>query len=450
MQLRSYQQAAITEIRQAFTQHRRVLYQLPTGGGKTVIFCEIARQAVQKGKRVLIIVHRQELLRQTISKVSAACIPWGAIAPGYPMQLDWPLQIAMVQTAARRDIGNYDLIICDEAHHAVAGSWYSIIENQPQAYILGVSATPCRMDGKGLGEAFDVLLEGVKMRELIESGFLCAPKVYAASVADVTGVRKLGGDFNRGDLEAAIDKPKITGDAVAEYRKLADGKPAIVFCVSVAHAERVADMFRAEGYKAVAVDGGLDDEERKRRINGLADGSVQVLTSCDIVSEGTDIPAVECAILLRPTQSEALYLQQVGRALRPVPGKQYAVILDHAGNVFRHGMPTAAREWTLEGRTKQAKQAAVEAVRQCKLCYAVHQAAFCPECGAKAPEKPRKVKQVAGQLVPIEDVERAKREAKVEVWGAKSLEELKAIAFRRGYKPGWAWHRWQMYNKGRV
>lgn len=445
MQLRNYQLTAITDIRQAFKQHRRVLFQLPTGSGKTVIFCEIARQAVQKGKRVLIIVHRQELLRQTISKVSAACIPWGAIAPGYSMQLDWPLQIAMVQTAARRDIGNYDLIICDEAHHAVAGSWYSIIKNQPQAYILGVSATPCRMDGKGLGEAFDVLLEGVKMRELIDAGFLCAPKVYAASVADVTGVRKLGGDFNRGDLEAAIDKPKITGDAVAEYRKLADGKPAIVFCVSVAHAERVADMFRAEGYRAEAVDGGLDDEERKRRINGLADGSVQVLTSCDIVSEGTDIPAVECAILLRPTQSEALYLQQVGRALRPVPGKQWAVILDHAGNVFRHGMPTASREWTLEGRTKQAKQAAVEAVRQCKQCYAVHQAAFCPECGAKAPEKPRKVKQVAGQLVPIEDVERAKREAKVEVWGAKSLEELKAIAFKRGYKPGWAWHRWQMY-----
>ncbi|CAB4141932.1 SSL2 DNA or RNA helicases of superfamily II [uncultured Caudovirales phage] len=450
MQLRDYQQAAITDIRQAFTQHRRVLYQLPTGSGKTVIFCEIARQAVAKGKRVLVIVHRQELLRQTIAKVSAACIPWGAIAPGYSMQLDWPLQIAMVQTAARRDIGQYDLIICDEAHHAVAGSWHAIIETQPQAYILGVSATPCRMDGKGLSDAFDVLLEGVTMRELIEAGYLCAPKVYAASVADVSGVRKLGGDYNRGELDAAMDKPKITGDAVAEYRKLADGKPAIVFCVSVQHAERVADMFRAEGYRAEAVDGSLPDDERKRRINGLADGSVQVLTSCDIVSEGTDIPAVECAILLRPTQSEALYLQQVGRALRPVPGKQHAVILDHAGNVFRHGMPTAAREWTLDGRPKQAKQQAVEAVRQCKQCYAVHQAAFCPECGAKAPEKPRKVKQVAGQLVPIEDVERAKREAKVEVWGAKSLEELKAIAFRRGYKPGWAWHRWQMYNKSRA
>ena len=447
MQLRDYQQTAITDIRQAFTQHRRVLYQLPTGAGKTIIFCEIARQAVSKGKRVLVIVHRQELLRQTIAKVSAACIPWGAIAPGYSMQLDWPLQIAMVQTAARRDIGSYDLIICDEAHHAVAGSWHAIIETQPKAYILGVSATPCRLDGKGLSEAFDVLLEGVTMRELIEAGYLCAPKVYAASVADVSGVRKLGGDYNRGELDAAMDKPKITGDAVAEYRKLADGKPAIVFCVSVQHAERVADMFRAEGYRAEAVDGSLPDDERKRRINGLADGSVQVLTSCDIVSEGTDIPAVECAILLRPTQSEALYLQQVGRALRPVPGKQWAVILDHAGNVFRHGMPTAAREWTLDGRPKQAKQQAVEAVRQCKQCYAVHQAAFCPECGAKAPEKPRKVKQVAGQLVPIEDVERAKREAKVEVWGAKSLEELKAIAFRRGYKPGWAWHRWQMYQQ---
>jgi len=447
MNLRPYQAQAIDDIRAAFKSHKRVLYQLPTGGGKTVIFCHITREAVRKGKSVLILVHRQELLRQTTAKLSQWGVPWETIEAGKPTLNEWPVSVAMVQTAARRELTKYDLIICDEAHHAVAGSWAGIIEKQPQAYLLGVTATPCRMDGKGLGDAFEVLLEGVKMRKLITDGFLCEPKIYAASVADLTGVRSVGGDYNRGDLETALMKSRITGDAVREYQQHADGLPAIVFCVSVQHAQTTAQAFINAGYRSAAVDGSMDDIQRKRLINGLTDGSIQVLTSCDIVSEGTDIPAVAAAILLRPTKSEALYLQQVGRALRPMDGKQHAIILDHAGNVFRHGMPTAARDWTLEGRDKQARQKTAEAVRQCKMCYAVHQAAVCPECGAPAPLKPRQLKKIAGQLVPVEDVERVKREAKVEVWGAKSLEELKAIAFRRGYKPGWAYHRWQLYTR---
>lgn len=447
MNLRPYQAQAVNDIREAFKSHRRVLFQLPTGGGKTVIFCHITREAVRKGKRVLILVHRQELLRQTISKLSQWGVPYETIEAGKPTANQWPVSVAMVQTAARRELEQFDLIICDEAHHAVAGSWASIIDKQPQAYLLGVSATPCRMDGKGLGEAFDVLLEGVKMKQLIADGFLCEPKIYAASVADLTGVRSVGGDYNRVDLETALMKSRITGDAVREYKQHADGLPAIVFCVSVQHAQRTAQAFTEAGYNSAAVDGNMDDSERKRLINGLTTGEVQVLTSCDIVSEGTDIPSVAAAILLRPTKSEALYLQQIGRALRPMDGKQHAIILDHAGNVFRHGMPTAEREWTLQGRDKISRQKTADAVRQCKLCYSVHQAAVCPECGSPAPLKPRQLKKIAGQLVPVEDVERVKREAKVEVWGARSLEELKAIAFRRGYKPGWAYHRWQMYNK---
>jgi superfamily II DNA or RNA helicase len=233
MNLRPYQAQAVDEIRAAFKSHKRVLYQLPTGGGKTVIFCHITREAVRKGKRVLILVHRQELLRQTTAKLSQWGVPWETIEAGKESRNEWPVSVAMVQTAARRELIAYDLIICDEAHHAVAGSWAGIIEKQPQAYLLGVSATPCRMDGKGLKEAFDVLLEGVTMRELITDGYLCAPKIYAASVADLTGVRSVGGDYNRGDLEEALLKSKVTGDAVAEYRKHADGMPAIVFCVSV-------------------------------------------------------------------------------------------------------------------------------------------------------------------------------------------------------------------------
>lgn len=450
MKLRPYQTDAVNKIREAFRTNRRVLFQLPTGGGKTIIFCHITRESVRKNKTVLILVHRQELLRQTAAKLAQWGVPYSTIESGKPTSNDWPVHIAMVQTAARRELPKYDLIICDEAHHAVAGSWANIIEQQPQAYLLGVSATPCRMDGKGLKHAFDVLIEGVTMRQLINDAHLCEPKIYASSIADLTGVRSVAGDYNRADLEAALLKSRITGDAVSEYRQYADGLPAICFCVSVAHAQATAQAFSAAGYRAAVVDGNMDDVKRKELINGLTTGEVQVLTSCDIVSEGTDIPSVAAAILLRPTKSEALYLQQVGRALRPMDGKPYAIILDHAGNVFRHGMPTAQREWTLEGRDKISRQKTAEAVRQCKMCYSVHQAAVCPECGAPAPLKPRQLKKIAGQLVPIEDVERVKKEAKVEVWGARSLEELKAIAFRRGYKPGWAYMRWELHKKATV
>ena len=447
MNLRPYQQQAVNDIREAFKTHRRVLYQLPTGAGKTVIFTYITREAARKSKSVLILVHRQELMNQTCSKLAQAGVPFERIESGKKNTDYWPVDVAMVQTASRRELRKYDLIICDEAHHAVSGSWHTIINNQPQAFVLGVTATPCRLDGRGLFEAFDKLLEGVKLTTLINDGYLCAPKIYASKLIDLTGVKTMAGDYSKSELETAVNKSQITGDAVTEYRNYADGLPTIVFCVSVKHAEQVAESLRDAGYRAESVDGSLPDPERKRRINGLSDGSVQVLTSCDIVSEGTDIPAVACAIMLRPTKSESLYLQQVGRALRIMEGKQHAIILDHAGNVFRHGMPTAARQWTLEGRTKKQREAAAELVRQCKMCYAVHQAAVCPECGSPAPAKPRKLKQVAGQLVAVEDVERVKREAKIEVWGARSLEELKAIAFRRGYKPGWAYMRWQLHQK---
>jgi superfamily II DNA or RNA helicase len=340
-------------------------------------------------------------------------------------------------------------ILVHNCHHATASTWRKILEAWPTALVLGVTATPIRGDGTGLGQSagglFDDLIVGPQVPELIAKGFLVKPIVYApAERLDLTGVRIVRGDYDNKELAARVDKPKITGDAVDHYRRLCPGAPAVVFCVSIAHAEHVANEFRAAGYRAYAVDGSMDDDERKRVLSGLGNGSVQVVCSCDLISEGTDIPAIACAILLRPTQSMGLYIQQVGRALRTLDGKSSAFILDHVGNVLTHGMPDELREWSLDGDTKRRKKKKdaepTMRVKQCEQCFAVHAPSpKCPHCGFVYVTDSRKLDQKAGELKQItpEQAAMLRRQQRKEVAKARSVEELEKIAAARGYKPGW-------------
>jgi superfamily II DNA or RNA helicase len=452
LKLRDYQQDAVNKIRQSYIQGAHApLLVLPTGGGKTVVFSYIAATTASRGKRVLILVHRVELLRQTSAALTKAGVHHGLVNPKYTADLFAPVQVASVQTLVRRlhHIKPPDLIVIDEAHHALAGTWKKIIDAYPQARILGVTATPCRGDGGGLGKisggVFDDLVEGPQVGELIERGFLVKPIIYApAERIDLSSVKVKMGDYDNQQLAQVMDKPKITGDAVAHYRKLCPGVPAVVFCVSVAHAQHVAEEFRSAGYRAYHADGSLEDDIRKRILNGLGNGTVDVVTSCDLISEGTDIPAIGCAILLRPTQSLGLYLQQVGRALRTVEGKEHAIILDHVGNVLTHGLPDEPREWTLEGdkKRKKSKKDDEPAVRikQCEKCYAIHEPApTCPVCGFVYVVKANSPQQVEGELQQI-SAGMVRRAKVVEQAKAQTLEELEAIAKARGYKSGWALH----------
>ena len=456
LKLRDYQTDAVQNIRLSYLEGRRSpLLVLPTGGGKTVVFSYIAATTAARGKRALILVHRVELLRQTSAALDKSGVRHGLINPKYTPDPLAPVQVASVQTLIKRlhKFQVPDLIVVDEAHHATAGTWKKILDHYPTARVLGVTATPCRGDGTGLGKdaggVFDDLVIGPQVPELIAKGFLVRPIVYApATKLDLTGLRTTRGDYDKEELAKLMDKPTITGDAVAHYRRICPGYPAVVFCVSIAHAEHVASEFRAAGYRAYSVDGGMEDDQRKRILNGLGNGSVDVVTSCDLISEGTDIPAIGCAILLRPTQSLGLYLQQVGRALRVVEGKEHAIILDHVGNVLTHGMPEEEREWTLEGeqRRKRSKKDEEKPVRvnQCEKCYAVHAPApACPICGHVYIPKTTTPKQVDGELRQVTADAAAsmmKRQKVVEVAKAQTLEELEAIAKARGYKSGWARH----------
>jgi superfamily II DNA or RNA helicase len=367
------------------------------------------------------------------------------------------VQVASVQTLIRRidRMPAPDLIVIDEAHHANASTWRQIINTWPSARLLGVTATPFRLDGTGLGTQsggfFDKLIEGPSIRWLIDEGFLSQPVIYAPPTdLDLTGVRVKLGDYEQRELSVRMDKPKITGSAIEHYSRYCPGEPAIAFCSSVEHAEHVSQQFQDAGIASVPLTGEMADSVRKHRINALASGQIKVLTACDIISEGTDIPVVSCGILLRPTQSLVIFLQQCGRVLRPYPGKKHATILDHAGNCLRHGMVDDEREWSLNHvkesfkKKKEGQDEVAANLRLCEKCYAVMPATklVCPQCGHIHHAKGRSIKEVEGDLVMMNAAraEKIRVQARMEVGQAKSLHELTQLARQRGYNTGWAYH----------
>lgn len=447
MQLRDYQQQGVDEIRRLMRRGKRaVCRQVPTGGGKTVEFSHIATSAISLGKRVLILAHRTELILQASDELKDMGIEHGIIQAGISMRLSRQIQIASIQTIVRRldKVGTFDLIIVDEAHHSPAGSYQKIFKAFPDAKIIGFTATPRRTDGKPLNKCFDALVIGPSIQELISLGYLKAPKVFAPNIIDTTGIHTKFGDFQKDELENIVDKPTITGCAIAAYQKYGNGWPAIAFCVSIAHADHVAESFRDAGYNSEKIDGQTDHATRKRQLKDLADGRIHVLTSCDLISEGVNIPVVSVGIMLRPTQSLGLWMQQAGRCLRPAPGYPHAIILDHAGNSFRHGHPASDREWSLAGDNKSKKKKPEIQVRQCPKCYAVHpsQMRSCPECGFKyvtAPSTQADIEQREGELAEMNE-EMIRRIRRQEVGRAKSLDDLLRVEKERGYKPGWAQH----------
>ena len=373
--LRDYQTAAIDGIRSAYAAGSKApLLAMSTGGGKTVCFAHIARGAAAKGNRVLILAHREEICDQISRALRELGVVHGRISPRHDMTND-RLHVGMVQTIARRiaKLQAPDLIITDEAHHSVSPTYKKVFAAWPNAKSLGVTATPARLDGRGLGDVFDRIVEAPPMRVLIDAGWLADFTYLAPPVElDLSDVKTTAGDYDKRELAVKMDRAAVHGDCVAHYRKYLDGRPAIAFAVTVAHAEHVAEQFRAAGYRAASIDGSMDAFMRRELLASIGDGRLNVLTSCELIGEGVDVPAVAGAILLRPTQSLTVHLQQIGRCLRPKPDGSRAIILDHVGNVGRHGLPDEPRAWSLEGRPKKAK---APGTTTCSLCYRVFAAA---------------------------------------------------------------------------
>lgn len=351
IQLRPYQQQSVDEIRTAFRTNRSVLLQGATGSGKTVIFAYIASGVHRKGKRATILVHRRELVDQTSAQLAGMGIPHGVISPDYRASPMLAIQVAAIQTVSRRGLDlAADLMIADESHHAASVSWAKVLTAH-KGKLLGVTATPERLDGKGLDHIFEHMVLGPPVRELIDAGYLADYIAYShpPDTDKLARIKKLAGDYRADQLGSLMSEHVIVGDAIDHYRQYIQPRSAILFSPTVAHAELMADAFRQEGYRAAAIHGKLSRQDRKEMTSGFATGQLDVLTSCDLISEGFDIPEAGGTIHMRPTASLALHLQQIGRALRPKRDKSRAVILDHAGNLVRHQMPDWPREWRLTG-----------------------------------------------------------------------------------------------------
>lgn len=473
--LRPYQEHFVQEVRVTYrTGVRAILLVAATGSGKTVVFSYIARAAAAKGSRVLILAHRDQLIKQASHKLHDYGVEHGIIMAGFTPNKFARVQVASLQTIARRlkkgFKDHFDLIIVDEAHLSAAKSYLEVFEAFPLARILGVTGSPIRLDGKGLGKSsggtYDTMVIGITIKELIEQCFLVRPAVFApADQIDLSGVKKVGGDYEAQSLAEVMDKPKLTGDAITAYRKHCPGVPAVAWCVNVTHAEHVAAEFNAAGIPALALSGESTSEERDRALSSLSKGRIKVITFAMLLVEGVDCPAIGAIIMLRPTMSLASYLQVIGRGLRPiyadgmpldtVEQRRAAIaagqkgnrcfVLDHAGLTFRHGFADEVREWSLEGLPKKKGKKKDDEqslkLKQCEKCFCVHEPApVCPSCGHVYEIKQRGPEQVDGELAEItpEMAEAMKQRRQVEVKKAKTLEQLEAIAQQRGYSPNWA------------
>ena len=470
--LRPYQQKVAEEIWSALDQSGlNTLAVMVTGAGKTKLFAKMTELWSASGYETWIFVHRKELLLQASAALTQLGVPHGLVAPGRPMTRDL-VQVASIDTVLARikEIGSrlarVRRIVIDECHHIVSAKYRRVLAEMRDALMLGVTATPFRLDGAGLGDFFKKIVSGPAMRWMIANGYLTPYVIFNPSAKiDLSKVRKRAGDYVTGDLVAAVDRQEINEAAVAAYLKWLDGKPTIVFCASVEHAEHVAEQFKAAGYRAASLDGGMGDKERSDAIKGLGNGRIQVLTSCDIISEGTDIPIVTGAIMLRPTQSTALYLQQIGRVLRPAPGKTRAVVIDFVDNRKTHGMPDEERRWSLQGGVKGMEKAvaATSCCRYCRAAY-VQGPTHCPECNrscvrvakptlVKAADAPKPGQVVAlpqnygrdnppsaSGLAAFTDVEIAAMAFKALLKIARTKGELERVARIRNYSPKWVDH----------
>lgn len=402
---RQYQTEAFTAAERALRAGQRTLIVAPTGAGKTVIAAHIVERM---RARTLLLAHRKELIEQMSGKLVDFQLDHGIIWQRHPRtNYSKPIQVASIQTylprlKSARVPRRFDLVIIDEAHHATADTYGQIIEElratNPGLRVLGLTATPYRSDGTGLGRVFDTLIQASTIGALVRAGFLVRPRMFVGPVPQgLAGARINRGDYQIDDLSEIYDHPRLVGDLIREWRRHAEGALTVAFCVNVQHASHVAQEFNAHQIPAACVEGAMAPEDRARIFRQFEAGKIRVLTNCMIATEGWDCPAARCALLARPTKSRGLWRQMIGRILRPAQGKPDAILLDHAGLYREHGSPLAEDDLSLaSGITRRPRESDPEPTeRACPECFQTFLSTeiirvpggelCCPRCLAKLP-----------------------------------------------------------------
>ena len=432
MELRPYQQDLINRTRREIASGKKsICVVLGCGGGKSVIQGIIAASATAKGNRVLFIVHRRELCEQITGTFQMCGVDFNLCS------------VCMVATLAHRldKIKLPKIIITDEAHHSIAATYQKIYEYFPDALRLGFTATPCRLGSGGLGEIFDSLVEGVSTQWLIENHYLAPYKYFSIKLADVAGVRTSHGEYNQADLAELMEKSRIYGSTVDEYIRLANGKKTIVYLASVEASKQTTKVFSEHGISAAHLDGTTDKTTRAETIEKFRNGEITVLCNVDLFGEGFDVPDCECVVLVRPTKSLTLYIQQSMRSMRYKPDKT-ALIIDLVANCYTHGLPDDVREWTLKSKKRGNKT--MVAIRECPDCFYVMpiSATVCPQCGHKFTAAERKEQeQLDMQMKEIQMSEMLAAKPYDYFKKIKTFDEMVAFQKAKKYKFAWVLHK---------
>lgn len=456
--LRPYQSDAIAAVRRSIIAgHRHLILVAPTGSGKTVIATSITSTAVEKRSKVLFVVPRRELASQASAMFSAAGITHGIIMAGEPRNLYANVQIASFDTLYARGVRTRrmlmpeaDLVIVDEAHLSVAETRKAILSHYSESIILGLTATPARGDGRGLGEIYDDLVTVTSIRELTDNGYLAEARYFAPTAPDLAGIKlNKDGDYQEKQLGKRMDKPQLVGGIVENWLRIARYLSTVVFCVTRAHSRHVCEQFLAAGITAEHLDGETPLDERKAILARVASGETQVLCNVFVATFGLDIPRLACAVLARPTRNIALYLQIVGRVLRTCEGKREAVIIDHSGAVAQHGFADDFVPWSLDenetvAERKKKKAEAEKAPKEitCGQCKTVFKGRReCPACGHAMVPKTEAIPTHEAELVEIS----VKKENRDATWDEKVafIGGLKAYANETGKNPGWVAHKYR-------
>lgn len=417
----------------------------PAGSGKSVVIAEIARLTTLKGGRVMFMVHRQELINQIMESFKANSVD---------------LNLCTVMTVGKirnrlDELPKPNLIITDETHHSLAKTYRDIYDYYANVPRLGFSATPWRLNGKGLGDVYDAMIEGPDVQWLIDNHYLAPFDYYSVNLIDESKLSKSStGDYSNKSIDAAVGHT-IYGDVIKTYREKVDGQQTIIYAHSIEFSKQIAKQFRDAGINAAHCDSKTPQRERDKIMTDFKKGTLKVLSNCDLISEGYNVPDCSCVIMLRPTESLVLFIQQSMRCMRFKPGKQ-ATIIDHVANYTRFGLPNTPHKWTLADREKKKKSTntAVETpIKQCAFCFAVipAQSKSCPLCGHEVEVVQTEIK--VDETAHIEKIEsnfklQADYIVTKKISELKSYEELKAYAKARGYKQGWIY--FQAKNKGLI
>lgn len=441
--------------------YTNILLQAATGFGKSVISAYMVRSANEKGHACAFVVPRNQLLQQMAQNFRNFDVPYSYIAAKEFYDPDGLNYICSMQTLVRRlDKINPKIIFIDETHYG-EGQLDTIIRHFQDrgCIVIGLSATPWKLSGRGLGDWYDVMCEGESLRWLIDNKRLSDYELYGVSRPDFSGIKKTNGEYSKRQMDERMEGDRVLiGDAVEHYKKHAMGNIHVTYCQSIKHSKMTAQAFCDAGVPTAHLDGETPKHERDRIINALADRELMNITSVDLMTFGFDLSAqvgrdvcVESMSDLRPTQSLALQLQKWGRALRKKD--KPALIFDHANNWHAHGKPCDEREWSLEGREKQNKKTDEEAENdlQCPECFHIHeQSPSCPLCGYKYIARVkggfRTPDQIDGELEKIK-IEQVKKQKRREEGMCETLEDWLDLADERGYKKGWARKRHEIKKK---